>query len=76
MRRPCRSRIEPSGSRGSGEASVGVEVKRTVPGAAEGGLGRFLLGVGPRTMWISIGGCVFFGAYETAKSLLSSLFPS
>ena len=31
---------------------------------AEGGMGRFFSGVGPRTMWISIGGCVFFGAYE------------
>lgn len=41
---------------------------------AEGGPGRFFLGVGPRTMWISIGGCVFFGAYEGAKSVLSKLF--
>lgn len=40
---------------------------------AEGGYGRFLSGLGPRTMWISIGGCVFFGAYESAKSVLGSV---
>jgi len=40
---------------------------------AEGGAARFFSGVGPRTMWISIGGCVFFGAYETAKSVLGSV---
>lgn len=31
-------------------------------------------GVQPRVMWISIGGFVFFGAYETFKSLLSPVF--
>jgi len=41
---------------------------------AEGGAGRFFLGVGPRTMWISIGGCVFFGAYEGSKSVLAKMF--
>jgi solute carrier family 25 S-adenosylmethionine transporter 26 len=30
----------------------------------------FLSGVQPRVMWISIGGFVFFGAYETYKSIL------
>jgi len=40
---------------------------------AEGGLGRFFMGVGPRTMWISIGGCVFFGAYEGSKKLIGSI---
>eukprot|EP00397_Hematodinium_sp_SG-2012_P034810 GEMP01037372.1.p1 GENE.GEMP01037372.1~~GEMP01037372.1.p1 ORF type:complete len:269 (+),score=52.01 GEMP01037372.1:95-901(+) len=33
-------------------------------------VGALWSGVGPRTMWISIGGFVFFGAYEEAKSLL------
>lgn len=33
----------------------------------------FFSGVEPRVMWISIGGFVFFGAYEQAKSLLSLL---
>jgi solute carrier family 25 S-adenosylmethionine transporter 26 len=28
-------------------------------------------GVGPRVMWISIGGFVFFGAYEQVVSLLT-----
>lgn len=30
-------------------------------------------GVGPRVMWISIGGFVFFGAYEKAKSVLGPI---
>jgi hypothetical protein len=30
-------------------------------------------GVGPRTMWISIGGCVFFGAYEGSKKALGKI---
>ncbi len=28
------------------------------------------LGVGPRVGWISIGGCVFFGAFETARHFI------
>jgi solute carrier family 25 S-adenosylmethionine transporter 26 len=32
-----------------------------------------LSGVQPRVMWISIGGFVFFGAYETATSVIGSL---
>ena len=35
------------------------------------GLGRFFAGVGPRTLWISIGGFVFFGMYEMAREALS-----
>lgn len=27
-------------------------------------------GIQPRVMWISIGGFVFFGAYETSKKLV------
>ncbi|AMD20026.1 HCL125Wp [Eremothecium sinecaudum] len=30
----------------------------------------FLNGIGPRTMWISLGGAVFLGVYETVHSLL------
>lgn len=30
-------------------------------------------GVGPRVMWISIGGFVFFGAYEKSFSLLKTI---
>jgi len=34
---------------------------------AEGGVARLFSGVVPRVMWISIGGFVFFGAYEGAR---------
>lgn len=33
----------------------------------------FFAGVEPRVMWISIGGFVFFGAYEQAKRMLMNL---
>jgi solute carrier family 25 S-adenosylmethionine transporter 26 len=36
----------------------------------EGGLRRLFAGVGPRTVWISVGGFIFFGAYEKAKQVL------
>jgi solute carrier family 25 S-adenosylmethionine transporter 26 len=39
----------------------------------EGGVKRLFAGIGPRVMWISLGGAVFFGAYETSKSLLDKL---
>lgn len=32
--------------------------------------GIFFSGVGPRVTWISIGGFVFFGAYEQSKQML------
>ena len=35
-----------------------------------GPYGIFFSGVGPRVTWISIGGFVFFGAYEKAKQTL------
>jgi len=31
----------------------------------------FFKGVVPRVMWISFGGCVFFSAYEAARSLIT-----
>ena len=37
---------------------------------AEGGVRRFYSGIVPRTLWISCGGCVFFGSYETVRELL------
>mmetsp|Transcript_32681 Transcript_32681/g.47966 ORF Transcript_32681/g.47966 Transcript_32681/m.47966 type:complete len:291 (-) Transcript_32681:680-1552(-) len=46
----------------------GLDVIRRV--RLEEGPGMFLSGIQPRVMWISIGGFVFFGAYETYKSLL------
>ncbi|KAF2164962.1 hypothetical protein M409DRAFT_56310 [Zasmidium cellare ATCC 36951] len=32
----------------------------------------FLSGIGPRTMWISIGGAVFLGSYQWASNMLGS----
>lgn len=55
---------------GSAEAKLGtLGVMRSV--FAERGLAGLFAGVTPRTTWISIGGAVFFGVYEKAKSLLS-----
>jgi len=33
----------------------------------------FLSGIGPRTMWISIGGAVFLGSYQWASNLLGGV---
>mmetsp|Transcript_27620 Transcript_27620/g.50327 ORF Transcript_27620/g.50327 Transcript_27620/m.50327 type:complete len:294 (-) Transcript_27620:335-1216(-) len=38
----------------------------------EEGSSVFLSGIQPRVMWISIGGFVFFGAYESYRSMLMS----
>ena len=40
---------------------------------ADEGAKRFFAGVGPRTMWITIGGFVFFGAYGTASEVFSAM---
>jgi solute carrier family 25 S-adenosylmethionine transporter 26 len=37
----------------------------------EGGVPRMFAGVGPRVMWISAGGAVFFGMYEQSRSLFT-----
>merc|ERR1712107_521003 len=37
---------------------------------AEGGIPSIFSGLAPRTFWISLGGFVFFGAYEKALQLL------
>ncbi|GMF09250.1 unnamed protein product [Phytophthora lilii] len=37
------------------------------------GLKRLFSGVGPRTMWISIGGFVFFGMYEKTTSTFAAI---
>ncbi|TMW63382.1 hypothetical protein Poli38472_002323 [Pythium oligandrum] len=39
----------------------------------EEGVKRLFSGVGPRTMWISIGGFVFFGMYEKATETFSTV---
>ena len=50
-----------------GDSSVSVaRMKPPILGAYN----IFFSGVGPRVTWISIGGFVFFGAYEQAKQLL------
>ena len=46
--------------------------RRTV---AEEGSAALFRGIQPRVMWISIGGFVFFGAYEAFKSAVSPIFP-
>lgn len=38
----------------------------------EEGMGRLFAGLAPRVFWISIGGFVFFGSYETAKGGIHS----
>ncbi|RLN90529.1 hypothetical protein BBJ28_00000764 [Nothophytophthora sp. Chile5] len=39
----------------------------------EEGVKRLFSGVGPRTMWISIGGFVFFGMYEKSTSMFAAI---
>ena len=37
---------------------------------AEGGLRRLFSGVGPRVLWIGLGGAVFLGGYEAARRII------
>jgi solute carrier family 25 S-adenosylmethionine transporter 26 len=39
----------------------------------EEGITRLFSGIGPRTMWISIGGFVFFGMYEKATATFTEV---
>ena len=41
---------------------------------SEGGLPRLFSGIVPRVLWISIGGGVFFGAYEMSKKTLEKMW--
>ena len=43
---------------------------------SEGGTRLLFAGIGPRVTWISIGGFVFFGAYDYSCRCLSSIFIS
>merc|ERR1712212_489368 len=55
---------------GTSEASLGtLGMMKFV--MAEKGVSGLFAGVSPRVTWISIGGAVFFGVYEKAKSVLS-----
>ena len=58
--------------RRGGEAAGGLGVVGTMREVySEGGVARLFSGVGPRVLWIGLGGAVFLGGYETAKVLLS-----
>lgn len=60
-----------------GKDAKGVEYKNTLDTFSrvyrEEGVKRLFSGVGPRTMWISIGGFVFFGMYEKATETFSEV---
>lgn len=45
-----------------------IQTLRTV--AVEEGMPALFKGIGPRVTWITIGGFIFFGAYESSTSLL------
>lgn len=58
----------------SRDASMSIlKVLKEVAGK-EGAAGLFS-GIVPRVTWISIGGAVFFGAYEYSKQFFSSVIP-
>mmetsp|Transcript_5837 Transcript_5837/g.17472 ORF Transcript_5837/g.17472 Transcript_5837/m.17472 type:complete len:344 (+) Transcript_5837:141-1172(+) len=54
---------------GSGKYAGVLSALRTI--YQEEGLGALYSGVVPRVMWISLGGFIFFGGYETSKDILS-----
>lgn len=41
----------------------------------ENGFRGLFAGLGPRVMWITLGGFIFFGVYEEAKVLAHTIFP-
>ncbi|CDR46814.1 CYFA0S26e00364g1_1 [Cyberlindnera fabianii] len=54
------------------EKRVGVlSLAKTI--LKEEGFKVFLSGIGPRTMWISAGGAIFLGVYETASTALRTI---
>ena len=58
--------------RRGGEAAGSLGVLATMREVyGEGGLARLFSGVGPRVLWIGLGGAVFLGGYEMAKALLT-----
>ncbi|KAF7723973.1 hypothetical protein EC973_001489 [Apophysomyces ossiformis] len=61
----CKTRIMLSHKNQTAHQYNGIisTMKRIV---AEEGAGRLLAGIGPRVMWISIGGSIFLGVYEKA----------
>ncbi|CAO3613419.1 unnamed protein product [Mucor hiemalis] len=61
----CKTRIMLSSKERGGKPYTGIvsTMKRIV---AEEGAKKLLAGIGPRVMWISIGGSIFLGVYEKA----------
>lgn len=54
---------------GQGRAYKGVvDTARRV--YTEEGVAKLFSGIGPRVMWISIGGFIFFGVYEDCRLLI------
>lgn len=45
-----------------------IETFRTI--VREEGAKKLFSGIGPRVMWISIGGSIFLGVYEAVKAFL------
>jgi solute carrier family 25 S-adenosylmethionine transporter 26 len=43
-----------------------------VRGLRAAGAGAFFAGVVPRTLWMSMGGAIFLGMYETTRKALAS----
>ena len=60
-----------------GKDKHGVEYKNAMDVASrilrEEGWRRFFIGIEPRVMWISIGGFVYFGAYENFRAITMPL---
>ena len=54
------------------EAGI-VSMAKEIWRESNGNIGAFFKGVGPRTGWISVGGLIFFGAYEKAQITLRSI---
>lgn len=72
------SKITPTTSASASATASAAEAASKVMVAKPPLLGAysiFFSGVGPRVTWISIGGFVFFGAYEQAKHMLLYLQP-
>ncbi|KAH7301748.1 hypothetical protein KP509_23G040600 [Ceratopteris richardii] len=67
-----KTRLMTQGARGHyrGVADCVVKIMREEGGSA------FLKGIGPRVMWIGIGGSIFFGVLERTKQLMASKRPN
>ncbi|OAD08534.1 hypothetical protein MUCCIDRAFT_154948 [Mucor lusitanicus CBS 277.49] len=68
----CKTRIMLSSKTSSNRPYTGIveTMKRIV---REEGAKKLLAGIGPRVMWISIGGSIFLGAYEKGLKTFTQL---